>query len=107
MAKKVFLEFEHDIEALEKKIDDLRELDESEAGHAVSVASEIASLQAKEDELVKKIYAELTPWQCALTRSTISMRSLRTSMNSTETALLPMMKRSLAVWPVWPTSTLW
>ncbi len=29
MAKKVFLEFEHDIEALEKKIDDLRELDES------------------------------------------------------------------------------
>ena len=52
MAKKVFLEFEHDIEALEKKIDDLRELDESEAGHAVSVASEIASLQAKEDELV-------------------------------------------------------
>ena len=26
MAKKVFLEFEHDIEALEKKIDDLREL---------------------------------------------------------------------------------
>ena len=100
MAKKVFLEFEHDIEALEKKIDDLRELDESEAGHAVSVASEIASLQAKEDELVKKIYAELT-------RSTISLRSLRTSMNSTETALLPMMKRSLAVWPVWPTSTLW
>ena len=66
MAKKVFLEFEHDIEALEKKIDDLRELDESEAGHAVSVASEIASLQAKEDELVKKIYAELTPWQCSL-----------------------------------------
>lgn len=115
MAKKVFLEFEHDIEALEKKIDDLRELDESEAGHAVSVASEIASLQAKEDELVKKIYAELTPcvarlWLAilsALTRSTISMRYLRTSMNSTETVLLPMMKRSWAVWPVWPTSTLW
>ena len=114
MAKKVFLEFEHDIEALEKKIDDLRELDESEAGHAVSVASEIASLQAKEDELVKKIYAELTPWQCSLVArhpqrpyTTISMRSLRTSMNCTETALLPMMKRSLAVWPVWPISTLW
>ena len=43
-----FSRIEHDIEALEKKIDDLRELDESEAGHAVSVASEIASLQAKE-----------------------------------------------------------
>ena len=115
MAKKVFLEFEHDIEALEKKIDDLRELDESEAGHAVSVASEIASLQAKEDELVKKIYAELTPWQCSLVARhpqrpyTLDYIAaiLRTSMNSTETALLPMMKRSLAVWPVWPTSTLW
>ena len=112
MAKKVFLEFEHDIEALEKKIDDLRELDESEAGHAVSVASEIASLQAKEDELVKKIYAELTPWQCSLVarhpqRPYTLDYIAAIFTDSTETALLPMMKRSLAVWPVWPTSTLW
>ena len=66
MAKKVFLDFEHDIEVLEKKINELRELEESETEHAVSVTSEIASLEAKENELVKKIYAELTPWQCSL-----------------------------------------
>ena len=112
MAKKVFLEFEHDIEALEKKIDDLRELDESEAGHAVSVASEIASLQAKEDELVKKIYAELTPWQCSLVARHPQRPYTLDYIDAIftdfpETVLLPMMKRSLAVWPVWPTSTLW
>lgn len=66
MAKKVFLEFERDIEALEKKIDELRELEEAEQGKGVSVASEIASLEAKEAELVKKTYAELTPWQVSL-----------------------------------------
>ena len=66
MAKKVFLEFERDIEALEKKIDELRELNETESKSGVSVVSEIASLEQKEDELVKKIYASLTPWQCSL-----------------------------------------
>lgn len=66
MAKKVFLEFERDIEALEKKIDELRELNETESKSGVSVESEIASLEQKEDELVKKIYASLTPWQCSL-----------------------------------------
>ena len=66
MAKKVFLEFERDIEALEKKIDELRELNETESKSGVSVVSEIASLEQKEDELVKKIYASLSPWQCSL-----------------------------------------
>lgn len=66
MAKKVFLEFERDIEALETKIDELRELEETEAKKGVSVASEVASLEAKEAELVKKTYAELTPWQTSL-----------------------------------------
>lgn len=66
MAKKVFLEFERDIEALEKKIDELRELNVTESKSGVSVESEIASLEQKEDELVKKIYASLTPWQCSL-----------------------------------------
>lgn len=65
MAKKVFLEFERDIETLEKKIDELRELNAAESRSGVSVESEIASLEAKETELVKKIYASLTPWQCA------------------------------------------
>ncbi len=64
MAKKVFLEFERDIEVLEKKIDELRELNEAESGRGVSVESEILSLEAKENELVKRIYASLTPWQC-------------------------------------------
>ena len=32
MAKKVFLEFEHDIEALEKKIDDLMSLTKAKRG---------------------------------------------------------------------------
>ena len=66
MAKKVFLEFERDIEALEKKIDELRELEEQESGRGVSVAAEIASLEAKEAELVKKTFASLTPWQMSL-----------------------------------------
>lgn len=66
MAKKVFLEFERDIEALEKKIDELRELNETESKSGVSVVSEIASLEQKEDELVKRIYASLSPWQCSL-----------------------------------------
>lgn len=65
MAKKVFLDFERDIETLEKKIDELRELDQQGAG-GVSVAAEIASLEAKENELVKKTYAELTAWQTSL-----------------------------------------
>lgn len=65
MAKKVFLDFEHDIETLETKIDELRALEEEEKG-GVSVASEIASLETKADELLKKIYAELTPWQTSL-----------------------------------------
>ncbi len=67
MAKKVFLDFEKDIEALESKIDELRALEESgEGDKAVSVAEEIASLEAKSRELVKKVYANLTPWQTSL-----------------------------------------
>lgn len=65
MAKKVFLDFEHDIEKLETKIDELRALEE-EGKSTVSVASEIASLETKADELLKKVYAELTPWQTSL-----------------------------------------
>lgn len=66
MAKKVFLEFERDIELLEKKIEDLRQLEESDNKGAVSVSSEIASLEAKSQELVKSLYQSLTPWQTSL-----------------------------------------
>ena len=46
MAKRVFLEFEHDIEAFEKKVDELRELAEntSESAVAVSIDAEVAQL---------------------------------------------------------------
>lgn len=65
MAKNVFLEFESDIEALEGKIAELRELEESTADHEqrVSVDKEIQQLQKKATQLVKKVYADLTPWQ--------------------------------------------
>lgn len=68
MAKKVFLDFEKDIELLESKIDELRALEDEgvEGTKAVSVASEIASLESKSYELLKKTYASLTPWQTSL-----------------------------------------
>ena len=67
MAKRVFLDFEHDIEAFEKKIDELKELaeDTSQSG-AVSIDAEIAQLENKSRELLKKVYADLTPWQMSL-----------------------------------------
>ena len=68
MAKRVFLEFEHDIEAFEKKVDELRELAEttSESAVAVSIDAEVAQLESKSRELLKKVYADLTPWQMSL-----------------------------------------
>lgn len=68
MAKKVFLEFERDIEKFETKIQELEELEEEgvEGEKAVNISQEIASLQAKADELIKKTYSNLTPWQTAL-----------------------------------------
>ena len=68
MAKRVFLEFEHDIEAFEKKVDELRELAEntSESAVAVSIDAEVAQLENKSRELLKKVYADLTPWQMSL-----------------------------------------
>ncbi len=68
MAKRVFLEFEQDIEAFEKKIDELKELAEntSEGAAAVSIDAEISQLEAKSRELLKKVYADLTPWQMSL-----------------------------------------
>lgn len=63
-----FLEFEHDIEAFEKKVDELRELAEntSESAVAVSIDAEVAQLENKSRELLKKVYADLTPWQMSL-----------------------------------------
>ena len=68
MAKHVFLEFEKDIEAFDKKVEELKELAENtaESDKAVSIDREIASLEAKSVELLKKVYSNLTPWQMAL-----------------------------------------
>ena len=68
MAKHVFLEFEKDIEAFDKKVEELKELAENtaESDKAVSIDREIASLEAKSVELLKKVYSDLTPWQMAL-----------------------------------------
>ena len=67
MAKRVFLDFEHDIDAFDKKLVQLKELaeDTSQSG-AVSIDAEIAQLENKSRELLKKVYADLTPWQMSL-----------------------------------------
>lgn len=65
MTKQFFLEFEKDIEALETKIEELETLAEetSDKSKSVSIDAEIASLKKKSRELLKKTYANLTPWQ--------------------------------------------
>ena len=68
MAKRVFLEFEHDIEAFDRKIQELKELadETAERSKAVSIDKEIGQLEEKAGELLKKIYADLTPWEMSL-----------------------------------------
>lgn len=67
MTKQVFLDFEKDIEALETKIEELETLAEetSDKSKSVSIGAEISSLKKKSRELLKKTYANLTPWQIA------------------------------------------
>ena len=67
MTKQVFLDFEKDIEALETKIEELETLVEetSDKSKSVSIDAEISSLKKKSRELLKKTYANLTPWQIA------------------------------------------
>ncbi len=66
MAKQVFLEFEKQIEELETKIEELNEMQSKEDGSELDLSEEIGKLQAKTEELLKKTYAELTPWQTSL-----------------------------------------
>lgn len=65
MTKQFFLDFEKDIEALETKIEELEVLAEetSDKSKSVSIDAEISSLKKKSRELLKKTYANLTPWQ--------------------------------------------
>ena len=98
MTKSVFLDFERDIEAFETKIEELRELElDAEQHKAVSITGEINQLEAKAGEMLKKVYADLTPWQIsqvAPIRSTTSSRSSRTFTNSTATAPTRTTRRS-------------
>ncbi len=66
MAKLVFLDFEKQIEELHLKIDELTKMQESDDGKKLDLTAEIEQLKAKTEELVKKTYAELTPWQTSL-----------------------------------------
>jgi acetyl-CoA carboxylase carboxyl transferase subunit alpha len=60
VSKKNFLDFEQPIAELDKKIEELRYVqDES----AVDITDEIEQLSKKSEQLTKDIYAQLTPWQ--------------------------------------------
>ena len=63
MAKRVFLEFEHDIEAFEKKVDELRELAEntSESAVAVSIDAEVAQRPFKLQAAAADVGAGIAP----------------------------------------------
>ena len=54
------LSFEGPILELEKKIEDLKKLDNE---GKVNFKSEISRLEAKRDSILKEIYKNLTPWQ--------------------------------------------
>ena len=54
------LDFEKPILALEKKLQDLRELSKQEG---VELATEITFLEKKVSALIEEIYSHLTPWQ--------------------------------------------
>ena len=60
---KVFLDFEHKIAELEKKIEELRHLSDTSS---VNIANEISKLQSKADRLLRSTYQSLTPWQKVL-----------------------------------------
>lgn len=55
------LDFETPVAELEAKIDELKAL--AAKGDAAEIGDEIARLEAKADQLLKSIYAALTPWQ--------------------------------------------
>ena len=55
-----YLDFEKPIEELEKKIEELRNLSETEG---ISLEDEIKPLEKKLNELRRKIFSSLTPWQ--------------------------------------------
>ena len=59
----VTLEFEKHINAIEKKIDELRHMSKADG---VSIVDEISKLQSKVDKLLKEKYEKLSPWEKVL-----------------------------------------
>ena len=60
MSKRHFLEFEQPVSELESKIEELRYVQNESA---VDISEEIDRLGKKSLQLIKDIYAHLTPWQ--------------------------------------------
>ncbi|WP_375458667.1 acetyl-CoA carboxylase carboxyltransferase subunit alpha [uncultured Enterovirga sp.] len=58
---RAFLDFEKPVAELEAKVEELRAL--GEEGDAVSIADDIARLEAKANAALKELYGALTPWQ--------------------------------------------
>lgn len=60
--KTIFLDFESSISELDKKVDELRFVQDDSA---VDISEEISRLEAKSQGLIKDVYSKLTPWQIA------------------------------------------
>lgn len=60
-----FLDFEKPIAELEAKIDSLKNMNSEEVQLDINLDEEIKQLNKKNQELTKKIFSNLTPWQIA------------------------------------------
>jgi acetyl-CoA carboxylase carboxyl transferase subunit alpha len=56
-----YLDFEKPVAELEAKVEELRAMQAT--GNAVAIGDEIARLEAKANQALKDLYANLTPWQ--------------------------------------------
>jgi acetyl-CoA carboxylase carboxyl transferase subunit alpha len=59
-----YLDFEKPVAELEAKVEELRAM--SAEGDAVAIGDEIGRLEAKANQALKELYAQLTPWQKTL-----------------------------------------
>ncbi len=60
VTKRIYLDFEQPIAALEERIEELRRV---QSENAVDIGEEIALLERKNQQLLHDIYTQLTPWQ--------------------------------------------
>ncbi|WP_448950429.1 acetyl-CoA carboxylase carboxyltransferase subunit alpha [Labrys neptuniae] len=59
-----YLDFEKPVAELEAKVEELRAM--AESGDAVAIGDEIQRLEAKSNQALRDLYAQLTPWQKTL-----------------------------------------